>query len=140
MPDLLGINHLTLSTTDLDRLVAYYTEILGAVLAFEHAATPSNPRVAVVDIGGDDHLMIVETATAPTTDLDPLGNAGWGIRVATHAQLCDVRARILSGGWPVGQIETLPAQWTMTTRDPDGRPVDIRAHRPRTASPSPGSD
>ena len=25
MPDLLGINHLTLSTTDLDRLVTYYT-------------------------------------------------------------------------------------------------------------------
>lgn len=43
MPDLLGINHLTLSTTDLDRLVAYYTELLGAALAFERAATPSAP-------------------------------------------------------------------------------------------------
>ncbi|MGC0387508.1 VOC family protein [Streptomyces sp. SAI-129] len=134
MPDLLGINHLTLSTTDLDLLVAYYTELLGAALAFERAATPSDPRIAVVDVGGDDHLMIVETATASTTDLDPLGNAGWGLRVGTYAQLCEVRDRILAAGRPVGQIETLPTQWTMTARDPDGRPVDVRAHRPRTAS------
>ncbi|MDA3646676.1 hypothetical protein LZ318_26075 [Saccharopolyspora indica] len=52
--------------------------------------------------------MIVETDTAPTTELDPLNQAGWGLRVE------------------------LPAQWTMTARDPDGRPVDVRAHRPRT--------
>lgn len=136
MPDLLGINHVTLSTADLDRLVTYYTELLGATLAFERAATPADPRVAVVDVGGDDHLMIVETADAPTTDLDPLGRAGWGLRVATHRQLCEVREQILDAGWPVGQIETLPTQWTMTARDPDGRPVDVRAHRPRTA-PSP---
>ncbi|WP_033531333.1 VOC family protein [Streptomyces gottesmaniae] len=137
MPDLLGINHVTLSTADLDRLVTYYTELLGATLAFERAATPADPRVAVVDVGGDDHLMIVETADAPTTDLDPLGRAGWGLRVATHRQLCEVREQILDAGWPVGQIETLPTQWTMTARDPDGRPVDVRAHRPRTAASPP---
>jgi catechol 2,3-dioxygenase-like lactoylglutathione lyase family enzyme len=135
MPDLFGINHLTLSTTDLDRLVTYYTKLLGAALAFERAATPSDPRIAVIDVGGDDHLMIVETATAPTTDLDPLGQAGWGLRVGTYAQLREVREQILDAGWPVGQIETLPTQWTMTARDPDGRPVDVRAHRPRTTSP-----
>ncbi|MEV0638661.1 VOC family protein [Streptomyces sp. NPDC050619] len=109
MPDLLGINHLTLSTTDLDRLVTYYTELLGARPAFERAATSSDPRIAVIDVGGDDHLMIVETPTTPTTpptDLDPLRRAGWGLR-------------------------------TMTARDPDGRSVDVRAHRPRTASPAP---
>ncbi|MFI0356878.1 VOC family protein [Actinomadura sp. 9N407] len=135
MHDLLGINHLTLSTTDLDRLVAYYTEMLGARLAFERAATPADPRIAVIDVGGADHLMIVETATASTADLDPLNRAGWGLRVGTYAQLCEVRERIRVGGWPVGQIETLPTQWTMTARDPDGRPVDVRAHRPRTTSP-----
>ncbi|WP_235978512.1 hypothetical protein [Streptomyces lycii] len=54
--------------------------------------------------------MIVETTTAPTTDLDPLSNAGWGLRVGTHAQLCEVRKQILGAGWPVGQIETLPTQ------------------------------
>jgi catechol 2,3-dioxygenase-like lactoylglutathione lyase family enzyme len=137
MPDLLGINHLTLSTGDLDRLVTYYRELLGAALAFERAATHADPRFAVIDVGGDDHLMIVETASAPVTDLDPLGRAGWGLRVGTHMQLCEARERILDAGWPVGQIETLPTQWTMTARDPDGRPVDVRAHRPRTASPFP---
>lgn len=134
MPQLLGINHLTVSTGDLDRLVTYYTELLGAALAFERAATHSDPRIAVVDVGGDDHLMIVETATAAATDLDALGRAGWGLRVETYEQLCEVRERILDAGRPVGEIETLPTQWTMTARDPDGRPVDIRAHRPRTAS------
>ncbi len=133
MPGLSGINHLTLSTTDLDRLVAYYTEFLGAALAFERPATSSDPRIAVIDVGGDDHLMIVETVTAPTADLDPLSRAGWGLRVATLAQLREVREQLLHAGWPAGHIETLPTQWTMTARDPDGRPVDVRAHRPRTA-------
>lgn len=131
MTDLLGINHLTLSTIELDRLVAYYTKLLGATLAFERAATSADPRIAVLDVGGADHLMIVETATVPTLDLDPLNRAGWGLRVGTYAQLCELRERILDAGQPVGQIETLPTQWTMTARDPDGRPVDIRAHRPR---------
>lgn len=131
MPDLLGINHLTLSTTDLGRLTTYYTELLGAALAFERAATPADPRIAVIDVGGNDHLMLVETPTAPTIDLDPLDRAGWGLRVGSHEQLSELRERILGAGWPVGEIETLPTQWTMTARDPDGRPVDLRAHRPR---------
>lgn len=131
MPDLLGINHLTLSTTDLDRLTAYYTELLGATLAFERAATASDPRIAVIDVGGADHLMFVETAAAPAVDLDPLDRAGWGLRVGTFEQLSELREQILGAGWPVGEIETLPTQWTMTARDPDGRPLDLRAHRPR---------
>lgn len=131
MPDLLGINHLTLPTTDLDRLTTYYTELLGAALAFERAATHADPRIAVVDVGGNDYLMLVETPTAPTTDLDPLDRAGWGLRVGSYEQLSELRKRILGAGWSVGEIETLPTQWTMTARDPDGRPVDLRAHRPR---------
>lgn len=134
MPDLYGINHLTLSTTDLDRLVRYYTELLGARLAFERAATAGDPRIAVIDVGSADHLMIVETESGTTAELDPLGRAGWGLRVGEYESLVQVRERLLGAGWPAGEIETLPTQWTMTARDPDGRPVDIRAHRPRPAS------
>ncbi|MFC9872382.1 VOC family protein [Nocardia salmonicida] len=135
MPDLLGINHLTLATADLDRLVRYYTEFLGATPAFERAATPTDPRIAVVDVGGADHLMLVETTTAPRTDRDPLGRAGWGLRVGTLEGLRAVHDRLAAAGLPVGPIETLPTQWTMTAEDPDGRPVDIRAHRPRPGAP-----
>ncbi|MFD4459905.1 VOC family protein [Nocardia sp. NPDC058480] len=136
MPDLLGINHLTLTTADLDRLVRYYTEYLGATLAFERAATPADPRIAVIDVGGADHLMLVESTTAPLTDRDPLGRAGWGLRLRTREQLREVRDRLVEAGLPVGPIETLPTQWTMTADDPDGRPVDVRAHRPRPGAPA----
>ncbi|MET8650902.1 VOC family protein [Nocardia aurea] len=129
MATLLGINHLTLSTPDLDRLVSFYTELLGARVAFERAATSTDPRIAVLDVGGADHLMIVETAAVPPAGLDPLGRAGWGLRVGTYEHLCEVRERILNASRSVGQVETLPTQWTMTAHDPDGRPVDIRAHR-----------
>lgn len=121
------------TTADLDRLVGYYTELLGAALAFERAATGSDPRVAAVDVGGDVHLMIVETGTAPSTDLDPLGNAGWGFAWAPARGCAGSAVESWIPGWPVGPITTLPTQWTMTARDPDGRPVDVRAHRPRTA-------
>ncbi|MFD6396376.1 VOC family protein [Nocardia sp. NPDC060249] len=136
MPDLLGINHLTLATADLDRLVRYYTEFLGATLSFERAATPADPRIAIVDVGGADHLVLVETTTAPRTDRDPLDGAGWGLRLGTLDQLRAVHDRLANAGLPVGPIDTLPAQWTMTAEDPDGRPVDIRAHRPRPGAPA----
>ncbi|WP_067652059.1 VOC family protein [Nocardia harenae] len=90
MIQLLGINHLTLATPELDRLVAFYTGALGARETFARAATGSAPRIAVLDVGG---------------------------------------ARVVGAGRPTGRIETLPTQWTMTAYDPDGRAVDIRAHR-----------
>lgn len=136
MPALLGINHLTLTTADLDQLARYYTEFLGATLSFERAATATEPRIAIVDVGGADHLMLVETTTAPRTDRDPLGRAGWGLRLGTLDHLRAVRDRLADAGLPVGPIETLPTQWTMTAEDPDGRPVDIRAHRPRPGAPA----
>ncbi|WP_280236257.1 VOC family protein [Nocardia cyriacigeorgica] len=97
-------------------------------------ATDTDPRIAVLDVGADDHLMIIETAGGAQTGLDPLGRAGWGLRVGTHAQLLETRERLLAAGRPTGAIEILPTQWTMTCSDPDDRPVDIRAHRPRTHS------
>jgi catechol 2,3-dioxygenase-like lactoylglutathione lyase family enzyme len=136
MPDLHGINHLTLTTAELDQLVRYYTEFLGATLSFERAATSAEPRIAIVDVGGADHLMLVETTAAPRADRDPLGRAGWGLRLATLDQLRAVRAGLMDAGLPVGPIETLPTQWTMTAEDPDRRPVDIRAHRPRPGAPA----
>ena len=75
--------------------------------------------------------MLVEATDAHTTDLDPIGRAGWGLRVGTHARLREIRDHLLEAGWPVGEIETLPTQWTMMARAPDGRPVDVRAHRLR---------
>ncbi|MFD4405344.1 VOC family protein [Nocardia sp. NPDC058499] len=130
MPELLGINHLTLATTDLDRLTAFYTGPLGARLAFERPATTDDPRIAILDVGGADHLMLVETNDPPPARPGLLGRAGWGLRVPTYDQLCTVREVLLSAGVQVGPIETLPTQWTMTAHDPDGRPVDLRAHRP----------
>lgn len=130
MPELLGINHLTLATTDLDRLTAFYTGLLGARLAFERPATPDAPRIAILDVGGADHLMLMETSDPAPSRPDILGRAGWGLRVPTYDQLCTVREVLLSAGAQVGPIDTLPTQWTVTVHDPDGRPVDIRSHRP----------
>ncbi|WP_237502599.1 VOC family protein [Streptomyces sp. SID8374] len=105
---LLGINHLTPSTIDLDRLLTYYTELLGATLAFERAATSSDPRFAVIDVGGNDHLMVVETAAPPTTGPDPLGQAGWGLRVGTYAQLCEAREKSSVPGGRSGRSSRCP--------------------------------
>ncbi|WP_280304044.1 VOC family protein [Nocardia neocaledoniensis] len=96
-----------MGTPDLDRLVAFYTDLLGGSLSFHRAATPTAPRIAVIDVGGDDHLMFVETATTPSLEPDRLGRTGWGLRVRTHAALPALRDRILRSAWPVDEIETL---------------------------------
>ncbi|MBB6435806.1 hypothetical protein [Streptomyces candidus] len=78
MPELLGINHLTLSTTDLDRLVGYGAEFLGATLAFARGDR-FGPRIAAPDTGGDGVVTPPTRWTTAARDADgrPVDVRAW---------------------------------------------------------------
>lgn len=51
MPLTTGINHVTASTSDLDRLVRFYREVFDAEMVFDGPARDEYPRMAIVELG-----------------------------------------------------------------------------------------
>jgi catechol 2,3-dioxygenase-like lactoylglutathione lyase family enzyme len=51
-----GFDHVATVTADLDRIVAFYQHVFDARITFEMAATPTHPRMAVLDLGGGSAL------------------------------------------------------------------------------------
>ena len=63
MPISSGFNHIATVTTDLDRVVAFYTAVFEATRTFEMAATADHPRMAILDLGGGSALNVSEAAS-----------------------------------------------------------------------------
>ena len=64
MPLTVGINHVTTTTTDLDRLAKFYAEAFGAEKVFERAETDDHPRMAIIYLGGSRYVKVVEDVAA----------------------------------------------------------------------------
>lgn len=130
----IGINHVTTTTVDLDRLVRFYAEMFGTEKVFEGAETDDHARMAIVDLGGTRYLKVIEdfaghTGSAtrmPTTP--PAATERFGLAVGSHSALRDLRDRMMSAGADVGKIERLPTQWVLHFTDPDGTPLQVCAH------------
>ena len=60
MPVTIGFNHVATLTADLDRIVKFYTDALGATLKSEMQAAGDHPRMAVVDLGEGAALNVFE--------------------------------------------------------------------------------
>jgi predicted enzyme related to lactoylglutathione lyase len=129
MPLTVGINHVTTTTTDLDRLVRFYAEAFGAEKVFERAESDGYPRMAIIYVGGSRYVKVVED--------DAAGAARSGARAATeqfalavdsYSDLRQLRERMMTAGVDVGEIERIPTQWVLPFTDPDGTPLQVCAH------------
>lgn len=133
VPLTVGINHVTTSTADLDRLVRFYLEMFGAEKVFEGAQTDDHARMAIVELGGSRYLKIVEdqpgsAGAASRIPIAPDATERFGLAVASHAALRDVRDQMIGAGADVREIERLPTQWVLRFTDPDGTPLQVCAH------------
>jgi len=133
VPLTIGINHVTTSTADLDRLVRFYSEMFGAEKAFGGAETDEYARMAIVELGGTRYLKIVEdvagsTGSATRTPTPHAATERFGLAVGSHSALRDLRERMMGAGAEVGEIERLPTQWVLHFTDPDGTPLQVCAH------------
>jgi catechol 2,3-dioxygenase-like lactoylglutathione lyase family enzyme len=128
VPLTVGINHVTTSTADLDRLVRFYFETFGAEKVFERAPTDDHARMAIVDLGGSRYLKLVEDKTASRPPTAVAATEQFGLAVISHSALRDLRERMLGAGAEVGEIERLPTQWVLHFTDPDGTPLQVCAH------------
>jgi len=125
MPPLtIGINHVTVSTADLDRMVTFYDTVFEAAKVFEGPAADGYPRMAIVELGSTRYVKVVEDGGAPSVP----GTERFGVAVDSRAELRTLRERMLAAGAEPGEIVRLPTQWVMTVRDPDGALVQVCAH------------
>lgn len=130
VPLTIGINHVTVTTADLDRLVRFYVEMFDAQKTFERAETDHHARMAIVDLGGSGHLKVVEDPIGSTTRMPAahVASEPFGLAVVTYSALRDLRERMMAAGAEVGEIQRLPTQWVLPLTDPDGTPLQVCAH------------
>jgi catechol 2,3-dioxygenase-like lactoylglutathione lyase family enzyme len=118
-----GINHVAIMTEDLDRFVAFYTDVLEAVVVFEE----TNPhfRHAILAIGG---VSVLHPIQPPD---NPHGPASHGmfdrghldhlaLDAPTPAALGVLRDRLVAAGASDGTVTDYGAMLSVHFVDPDG--------------------
>lgn len=128
MPITVGINHVTIVTIDLDAMVGFYREIFGAEVVFERPATKIEQRMAIVELGADRYLKVVEVSTGDSGLPAPTTTERFGLAIESLSTLRSLRERLVRAGAAVGEIQRLPTQWVLPFADPDGGSLQACAY------------
>jgi catechol 2,3-dioxygenase-like lactoylglutathione lyase family enzyme len=132
MPISTGVNHIATMTADLDRAVAFYTEVFDADVIGEIHGSDDHPRMITLDLGGGSALNVGETSDeAIVGDRRTAGARGpidhYGIAVDSRTTLEAVRTRLTNAGVDIGEIHQLGDIWSLFFRDPDGMELEVCA-------------
>jgi catechol 2,3-dioxygenase-like lactoylglutathione lyase family enzyme len=123
-----GINHVAIMTEDLDRFVAFDTEVFGASVVFEE----TNPtfRHAILSVGGVSVLHPVQpddNPHGPASDamfrrghLDHLA-----VDVPSREAFDELRARLVERGVSDGVVTDLGPKLSFWSVDPDGMHLEV---------------
>jgi catechol 2,3-dioxygenase-like lactoylglutathione lyase family enzyme len=128
-----GFNHVATLTSDLDRLVAFYTRVFGAEVTFEMDAQPDHPRMVILDLGAGAALNVFEVdADTILGDRRRQGGRGaidhFALAVDSRATLDAVRVRLVEAGADIGEVQRLGNEWSLFFRDPDGMELEVCCH------------
>jgi catechol 2,3-dioxygenase-like lactoylglutathione lyase family enzyme len=125
---LAGLNHVAVVTDDLDRFVAFYTEVFDLAVAFSES-TPAF-RHAIVRAGPDSWLHPVQlednphgSAVAGMFERGHLDHLG--LTASSIEAFDELRARLDRRGLPPGPVEDLGAFRSFWFEDPDGMQVEV---------------
>jgi glyoxylase I family protein len=128
MTDTGRFHHVTLAVTDLDRSVAWYTEVLG----MERVADRQGPGWTRALMRTDDGLTIGLTMHEDTPSTDRFDHRRVGmdhlsIACAGPATIEAWRERLDEAGAAHGPIEHVSYGVVLTARDPDDIPIEFFA-------------
>lgn len=130
MPITSGFNHVATLTSDMDRIVGFYSGVFGAEVVFEMEAREDHPHMVILDLGGGAALNIFEV---PPEDIigerTRQGGRGaidhYALAVDSPSTLEDVRDRLSAVGADIGEIQRLGSEWSLFFRDPDGMELEV---------------
>jgi catechol 2,3-dioxygenase-like lactoylglutathione lyase family enzyme len=125
---LTGVNHIAVLTADLDRFVAFYTDVFDVDVVF--AETTPAFRHAILRTGAASWLHPVELAgndhgTASPTMFDRGHLDHLALTAATPTAFATIRERLVARGASDGAIEDLGAFHSVWFADPDGMRVEV---------------
>jgi catechol 2,3-dioxygenase-like lactoylglutathione lyase family enzyme len=133
VPITAGFNHVATLTSDMERLVGFYTQAFEAEVVFEMAAQPDHPRMVILALGGGAALNVFETSEDEIVgERRRQGGRGaidhFALAVPSLDVLEAVRDRLVGAGADIGEIQRLGDEWSLFFRDPDGMELEVCCH------------
>ena len=131
MPSLAGINHVTLLTSDLDRLVCFYGEVFGARKLVElPVPEPDGPgRHALIAIGAGAALHAFELSRTQPPRAQPMFGRGridhFALQAADPEMFERLRAVLIARSVTDGSVTDFGVVRVLTFTDPDGHAVEL---------------
>jgi catechol 2,3-dioxygenase len=130
------IGHVHLRTADIDRVRAFYVDVLGFDVVAEARDVPgwgTTGDMLFVSAGGYHHHLAFNTWKSAGGDAQPDGVAGLhhvAIRYPTRAGLGDALARLRAVDWPIRQAADHGTHEAIYVSDPDGNDIELCWDRP----------
>jgi len=128
VPDITGLHHISLTVTDLDRSVAWYSEVLGLGELMKETHPDGNGRAIV--LGKPDWSMCVGLHTHDANVAEPFQETRTGLdhvsfRVADRAELDNWAAHLGELGVPQSPIADIEGFGVLVFRDPDNIQLEL---------------
>jgi catechol 2,3-dioxygenase len=130
------IGHVHLRTADIDRVRAFYVDVLGWDVVMEARDVPgwgTTGDMLFVSAGGYHHHLGFNTWKSAGGGPQPDGVAGLhhvAIRYPTRAGLADALRRLREAGWPIRQATDHGTHEAIYLSDPDGNDLELMWDRP----------
>lgn len=121
------IGHVHLKAADLDRIRAFYVDVLGFDVVF-HA-----PTALFIAAGGYHHTLGFNTWESKGGSPPPPGTTGLyhvAIRYPTRAALGDAFRRLQAAGWPLDGYNDHGTHEALYLSDPEGNGLELCWDRP----------
>jgi catechol 2,3-dioxygenase len=126
------IGHVHLKVADLDRAVAFYTDVLGL-----EVQTRMGDEAAFLSAGGYHHHVGLNTWESKGGSPPPRGTTGlyhFAIRYPTRAALARAVQGVLDAGIRIGASDHGVSE-AVYLEDPDGNGIELYRDRPREEWP-----
>jgi catechol 2,3-dioxygenase len=128
-----GIGHVHLKVSDLDRALKFYRDVLGFELTQRFGS-----QAAFLSAGGYHHHIGLNTWESLGGKPPPHGATGLyhlAILYPTRAELADALRRLVEAGIPLEGAADHGVSEALYLRDPDGNGVELYWDRPRELWP-----
>ena len=132
----LTIGHVHLRTADIDRVRAFYVDVLGFDVVMEARGVPgwgTTGDILFISAGGYHHHLGFNTWKSAGGAPQPDGVAGLhhvALRYPTRAGLADALRRLQGVNWPLRQIADHGTHEAIYISDPDGNDLELCWDRP----------
>jgi catechol 2,3-dioxygenase len=127
------IGHIHLKVADLERAIAFYSDMLGFTVTARYGK-----GAAFLSAGGYHHHIGLNTWESKDGTPPPPHHTGLyhtAILYPTRADLARVFKRVVDAGWPIDGAADHGVSEAIYFRDPDGNGVEIYRDRPQADWP-----